>query len=108
MVDGKPMARVQRTTPVVAQTSPYPLTYRLDFLATAGTLVMFATLFAYLSMLAAGANVNILGIAISKTFKQLRLPVVTIDGKQVGDGTPGPVATRLRRLYIERARATAI
>jgi L-lactate permease len=78
MVDGKPMARVQRTTPVVAQTSPYPLTYRLDFLATAGTLVMFATLFAFVAMLAAGARPNILGIAAQKTFKQLRLPVVTI------------------------------
>jgi len=78
MVDGKPIALVQRTTPVVAQTSPYPLTYRLDFLATAGTLVMFATLFAYLAMLAAGAKPNILGIAVQKTFKQLRLPVVTI------------------------------
>lgn len=38
----------------------------------------------------------------------LVLPVVTVDGKKVGDGAPGPVATRLRRLYIERARATAI
>jgi lactate permease len=78
MVDGKPTAIVQRTTPVVATTSPYPLTYRLDFLATAGTLVMFATLFAFLTMLASGAKANILGLAARKTFKQLRLPVVTI------------------------------
>jgi D-alanine transaminase len=38
----------------------------------------------------------------------LVLPVVTVDGQPVGDGKPGPVATRLRRLYIEQARATAI
>ena len=38
----------------------------------------------------------------------LVLPVVKVDGKQVGDGTPGPVATKLRRLYIERAKATAV
>ena len=38
----------------------------------------------------------------------LVLPVVSVDGKKVGAGAPGPVATRLRRLYIERARATAI
>jgi D-alanine transaminase len=38
----------------------------------------------------------------------LVLPVVAIDGKPVGGGTPGPVASRLRRLYIEQARATAI
>ena len=38
----------------------------------------------------------------------LVLPVVSVDGKPVGDGMPGPIATRLRRLYIERAKATAI
>jgi D-alanine transaminase len=38
----------------------------------------------------------------------LVLPVVKIDGKVVGEGTPGPVATTLRRLYIERAKATSI
>jgi D-alanine transaminase len=38
----------------------------------------------------------------------LVLPVIAVDGKPVGDGAPGPVASRLRRLYIERAQATAI
>ncbi len=38
----------------------------------------------------------------------LVLPVVAVDGKTVGAGSPGPVATKLRRLYIEQARATAI
>jgi D-alanine transaminase len=38
----------------------------------------------------------------------LVLPVISVDGKPVGDGKVGPVASRLRRLYIERARATAI
>jgi D-alanine transaminase len=38
----------------------------------------------------------------------LVLPVVTVDGKPVGEGKPGPVAQRLRRLYIEQARATAV
>ena len=38
----------------------------------------------------------------------LVLPVVSVDGAPVGDGKVGPVARRLRRLYIERARATAI
>jgi D-alanine transaminase len=37
----------------------------------------------------------------------LVLPVVAIDGKTIGDGAPGPLATRLRRLYMERARAGA-
>jgi D-alanine transaminase len=38
----------------------------------------------------------------------LVLPVVAVDGKMVGEGEPGPVATRLRRLYIEQAKAAAI
>jgi D-alanine transaminase len=33
-------------------------------------------------------------------------PVVKIDGKTVADGKPGPVAQRLREIYIEFARAT--
>lgn len=38
----------------------------------------------------------------------LVLPVVAVDGTAIGEGRPGPVATRLRRLYIERAKASAI
>ena len=32
------------------------------------------------------------------------MPVVAIDGRRVGDGRPGPLAARLRSLYIEMAR----
>jgi D-alanine transaminase len=35
-------------------------------------------------------------------------PVTTIDGKPVGDGKVGPMATRLREIYIDFARATAV
>jgi D-alanine transaminase len=35
-------------------------------------------------------------------------PVVTIDGNAVGDGKPGPIATRLREIYVDFARATAV
>ena len=38
----------------------------------------------------------------------LVLPIVRIDGRQIGDGAPGPVAMRLRSLYIQHAKATAI
>lgn len=34
--------------------------------------------------------------------------VVRIDGKAIGNGKPGPVATRLRELYIDFARRTAV
>lgn len=38
----------------------------------------------------------------------LVMPIISVDGVKVGDGSPGPVATRLRRFYIERAREKAI
>ncbi len=36
------------------------------------------------------------------------LPVVRIDGRPVGTGAPGPVARRLRELYVAAARARAV
>jgi D-alanine transaminase len=38
----------------------------------------------------------------------LVLPVVAVNGEPVGNGSPGPLATKLRRLYIERVRAGAV
>jgi L-lactate permease len=78
LVDGKPAPLVQREAPVVAKTTPYALNYRLDFLAAAGTLVLFATFIAFIPMLASGASTKIIGVALGKTVAQLRLPIVTI------------------------------
>ncbi|WP_040610915.1 D-amino-acid transaminase [Oceaniovalibus guishaninsula] len=36
------------------------------------------------------------------------MPVVRIDGQPIGDGRPGRVATRLREIYLDEARHTAI
>ena len=36
------------------------------------------------------------------------MPVVEIDGKELGDGTPGPIAARLREIYIEESRNMAV
>ncbi|MFY9352333.1 MAG: D-amino-acid transaminase [Sphingobium sp.] len=44
-------------------------------------------------------------ITSASTFCQA---VVRIDGQPVGDGVPGPVAMRLRDLYIDFARQTAV
>jgi glycolate permease/lactate permease len=76
--DGKIAPIVQREVPVVAASSPYPLTYRLDFLAAAGTLVILAALIAFVPMLLFGAPVSALGSTFMKTVRQLRLPVITI------------------------------
>ena len=36
------------------------------------------------------------------------MPIVDIDGHQIGGGQPGPVARRLREIYIDEARKTGI
>ncbi|MFO6464541.1 D-amino-acid transaminase [Jannaschia sp. KMU-145] len=36
------------------------------------------------------------------------MPVVEIDGTPVGQGTPGPVAARLREIYLDESRKTAL
>lgn len=36
------------------------------------------------------------------------MPVVEIDGAQIGDGVPGSVATRLREIYLEESRKVAL
>jgi len=36
------------------------------------------------------------------------MPVVEVDGKPVGSGKPGPVATRLREIYLDEMRKAAI
>jgi len=36
------------------------------------------------------------------------MPVVEIDGVALGSGTPGPVATRLREIYLEESLKSAI
>ncbi len=36
------------------------------------------------------------------------MPVVEIDGVALGDGTPGPIAKRLREIYLDESRKAAI
>ncbi|MCB2127171.1 MAG: D-amino-acid transaminase [Rhodobacteraceae bacterium] len=36
------------------------------------------------------------------------MPVVELDGAAIGSGTPGPVAARLREIYLEESRKAAI
>lgn len=36
------------------------------------------------------------------------MPVVEIDGVKMGDGTPGPVAKRLREIYLDESRKAAV
>jgi L-lactate permease len=75
---GKPVAVVQREPPIVAKTTPYPLTFRLDFLAAAGTLTLFGALLAFVPMLVCGVSPSTLARVGRQTLRQLRLPIVTI------------------------------
>ncbi len=36
------------------------------------------------------------------------MPVVEVDGVALGDGTPGPIAARLREIYLDESRKAAI
>jgi D-alanine transaminase len=44
--------------------------------------------------------------AILTSASNFVLPIVRIDGRPIGDGAPGPIARRLRELYIEAARGS--
>ncbi len=46
--------------------------------------------------------------AFSTSASAFVCPVAEVDGKKIGDGKPGPIAKRLREIYIEANRATAI
>ena len=41
--------------------------------------------------------------AFSTSASSFVMPVVSIDDQAVGKGTPGPIARRLRELYVETA-----
>ena len=78
MQNGKAAALVQRESPVVPASTPYPLTYRLDFLAAAGTLTFIGALFSFIPMFFSGVPASALVTVLGRTARQLKLPVVTI------------------------------
>ncbi|MCP1198647.1 D-amino-acid transaminase [Notoacmeibacter sp. MSK16QG-6] len=46
--------------------------------------------------------------AFSTSASSFVCPVIEIDGVAIGEGEPGPVARRLREIYIEKSRAAAM
>src|SRR5262249_33458173 len=73
--DGKPAPLIRRESPIVGQSTPYALTFRLDFLAAAGTLVGLAALLAFVPMAIAGMPTRTLVTTFVRTLRQLRLPI---------------------------------
>ena len=74
---GQPVSAVAREKPIVAKSTPYQVPFDLNFLAAAGSLVLYACVIAWLFMLARGRRVNILAV-YGQTLRQLALPIVTI------------------------------
>jgi L-lactate permease len=75
---GRAVSRIYRTPPIAAAAAPYPLTYRLDFLASAGTLVFMAAVVAFIPMLLRGAAPLLFFRVFGRTVAHLKLPIVTI------------------------------
>jgi lactate permease len=74
--DGRPVPRIRRVPPIVPSPAPYALTFRLDFLISAGTLVLAAAAAAFL---AGGALTPRAFLSVcARTLRQLRLAVLTI------------------------------
>ena len=77
MKKGQPVSLIYREKPIVAKSTAYPLTFDWNFLAAAGSLVLYAGLIAFLLMRIAGARPNFLTV-YGRTVRQLALPIVTI------------------------------
>jgi L-lactate permease len=76
-VKGQPQSLIYREKPIVSTPTRYPLTFDWNFLAAAGSLVLYAGLIAFLLMRVRRASVNFLTV-YAQTVRQLRLPIVTI------------------------------
>ena len=74
---GQPVSLIYREKPIVSKSTAYPLAFDWNFLAAAGSLVLYAGLIAFLLMRIAGARVNFLAV-YGRTVRQLALPIVTI------------------------------
>jgi lactate permease len=77
MKGGKPASLIFREPPIATPPAEYPLTFDWNFLAAAGSLVLYAGLIAFLFMRLRGATVNFLTV-YGQTLRQLALPIVTI------------------------------
>jgi lactate permease len=77
IIKGKPVSLIYRETPIVSKPTEYALTFDWNFLAAAGSLVLYAGLLAFLLMRVFGSRVNFI-TAYGRTLRQLALPILTI------------------------------
>jgi len=74
---GAPVSVVFQEKPIVAKETVYANPFKWDFLAAAGSLVLYADIIAFLLMFAMGARLNFFTV-YARTVRQLALPIVTI------------------------------
>jgi lactate permease len=77
IVNGKPVSLIFREKPIASKSTEYPLTFDWNFLAAAGSLVLYAGLIAFLLMQIFRSRVNFL-VVYGRTVRQLALPIATI------------------------------
>jgi lactate permease len=75
--NGKPVSLIFREKPIVAKSTEYPLAFDWNFLAAAGSLVLYAGLIAFLIMRILGRRVNFVRV-YGQTLRQLAKPIATI------------------------------
>jgi L-lactate permease len=80
LVKGAPKSLIFREKPIVAKEGAYDLIYNWDFLAAAGSLVLYAGVLAFLFMRALGwkTPLKTFFVVYGQTLRQLRLPIITI------------------------------
>jgi L-lactate permease len=74
----KPKPAIFQEPPIVAKSTPYPITFTWDFLAAAGSLVLYACILAFIVMAIRGAPLGLFFTTYGKTVRQLALPILTI------------------------------
>ncbi|TMF31763.1 MAG: L-lactate permease, partial [Chloroflexi bacterium] len=74
----KPKALISQEPTIVTKSTPYPITFTWDFLAAAGSLVLFASIVAFIVMAIRGAPLGLFFTTYGRTLRQLALPIMTI------------------------------
>jgi lactate permease len=73
-----PKPQIFQEPPIVAKSTPYPITFTWDFLAAAGSLVLYACIIAFIVMAIRGAPLRLFFTTYGRTVRQLALPIMTI------------------------------
>ena len=74
---GKPVSNVEREKPIVSKPTAYLNPFDWNFLAAAGSLVLYACVVAWLLMVIRRRRVNFF-LVYAQTLRQLALPIITI------------------------------